>query len=128
MATGADAGATRLDDQRVRYDIVISALLFALVHVNPAQMPHAFLCGLLLGWMYYRTDSVVPGVIFHWVNNTIAYILYNVLPDPNAPLIEIFKGGENTVHLALLFSLCILVPAILQLNLRMHKATIKDNK
>lgn len=107
--------------------IATSALLFALVHGNPAQMPHAFLVGLLLGWMYYRTDSVVPGVIYHWVNNTIAYILYNVLPDPNASLMEIFKGGEHTVYLAILFSLCILVPAILQLNARMHKVARNDD-
>ena len=45
--------------------IVISAVLFSLIHMNPAQMPHAFLIGLLLGWMYYRTDSIVPGVVYH---------------------------------------------------------------
>ena len=30
--------------------ISISALFFALIHFNPAQMPHAFVIGLLLGW------------------------------------------------------------------------------
>ena len=49
--------------------IAISALLFAVVHMNPAQMPHAFLIGLLLGWMYWRTDSIVPGVVYHWVSH-----------------------------------------------------------
>ena len=49
--------------------VVVSAVLFALVHINPAQMPHAFLAGLLLGWMYFRTGSILPGMCFHWVNN-----------------------------------------------------------
>ena len=70
--------------------IAISAALFAIIHVNPAQMPHAFLAGLLLGWMYYRTDSIVPGVVFHWVNNSVAYVLYNLYPDPSLKLIDIF--------------------------------------
>ncbi len=100
--------------------IVISAVLFALIHMNPAQMPHAFLIGLLLGWMYYRTDSIVPGVVYHWINNTVAYVLYNFYPDPNMKLIDLF-GSQTTVLLALLFSFCIFLPALYQLNLRLKK-------
>jgi membrane protease YdiL (CAAX protease family) len=100
--------------------IVISALLFALIHMNPAQMPHAFLVGLLLGWMYYRTDSIVPGVVFHWVNNTVAYVLYNVYPNPDITLLDLF-GTQRTVLMALGFSLCIFLPALFQLNLRLKK-------
>ena len=101
--------------------IVVSALLFALIHANPAQMPHAFVIGLLLGWLYYRTDSVVPGVVYHWVNNTIAYVLYNFYPDPSLRLADLF-GSERSVAAAVLFSLFILLPALYQLNLRLHKA------
>ena len=100
--------------------IVISAVLFALIHMNPAQMPHAFLIGLLLGWMYYRTDSIVPGVVYHWVNNTMAYVLYNFYPDPNMTLLDLF-GSQRTVLMALFFSLCIFLPALYQLNLRLKK-------
>jgi len=100
--------------------IAISALLFALIHMNPAQMPHAFLIGLLLGWMYYRTDSIVPGVVYHWVNNTVAYVLYNFYPDPDLTLLELF-GSQRTVLMALGFSLCMFLPALFQLNLRLKK-------
>ena len=31
--------------------IVLSALLFGLIHINPAQVPFAFLVGLALGWI-----------------------------------------------------------------------------
>ncbi len=104
------------------YAITLSALLFAIVHGNPAQMPHAFLVGLLLGWMYYRTDSIVPSVAFHWVNNTIAYVLYNIMPNPNAKLIEVFHGDSKAVVLSVVFSLLIFIPAVYQLNLRLKKA------
>lgn len=100
--------------------IVISAVLFALIHMNPVQMPHAFLVGLLLGWMYYRTDSIVPGVVYHWVNNTVAYVMYNLYPDPDMTLLELF-GSQRSVLMALVFSLCIFLPALYQLNLRLRK-------
>ena len=100
--------------------IAISAALFAIIHMNPAQMPHAFLIGLLLGWMYYRTDSIVPGVVYHWVNNTVAYVLYNFYPDPNLTLLDLF-GSQQRVLMALGFSLCIFLPALFQLNLRLKK-------
>jgi hypothetical protein len=100
--------------------MILAALLFAMIHLNPAQMPHAFMIGLLLGWLYYRTDSIVPGVVYHWVNNTVAYVLYNFYPDPNMTLLDLF-GSQRTVLLALLFSLCIFLPALYQLNLRLKK-------
>ena len=101
--------------------IAISALLFALIHANPAQMPHAFLVGLLLGWLYYRTSSIVPGIVYHWVNNSVAYVVYNLYPIPQIKLIDLF-GSQRTVVAAVLFSLLILLPALYQLNLRLRKA------
>lgn len=101
--------------------IVISAVFFSLSHMNPAQMPHAFLIGILLGWMYYRTDSIVPGVVYHWVNNTVAYVFSVFYQNPDMELIELFEGNQRSELLAVLFSLCILIPSIVQLNLRMKK-------
>ena len=101
--------------------IIISSVLFAASHMNPVQMPHAFLVGLLLGWMYYRTDSIVPGVVYHWVNNTVAYVLYQFYPNADIELIDLFKGNQGSVLMAVVFSLCIFVPALYQLNQRMSK-------
>jgi uncharacterized protein len=101
--------------------IVISALIFSAVHVNPAQMPHAFLIGLLLGWMYYRTHSIIPGIALHWTNNTIAYVMYNALPDPEAKLTVLF-GSQHNVYMALFYSLLIFLPSIYMLNKYLKRA------
>ena len=100
--------------------IAISAVFFAVAHMNPAQLPHAFLIGLLIGWMYYRTDSIVPGVVYHWINNSVAYVMYNLYPDPEMTLTDLF-GNERTVLMAVGFSLCLFLPALFQLNLRLQK-------
>ncbi len=100
--------------------ILISALVFALIHANPAQMPHAFLIGLLLGWMYYRSGSILPGVALHWVNNTVAYATYLLYPNASdMKLIEVFGGDYLRLSLSIVFSLCFLLPAIYQLNQRL---------
>ncbi|MBO4486030.1 MAG: CPBP family intramembrane metalloprotease [Prevotella sp.] len=102
--------------------IVISAVLFGAVHGNMAQFLHATLLGLLLGWMYYRTDSIVPGVVLHWVNNSIAYVIFNLLPQATeGKLIDLFDGNQRAVWMALGFSLCILLPSLFQLNERMKR-------
>lgn len=100
--------------------IAISAIIFAAAHLNPAQLPHAFLVGLLLGWMYYRTDSIVPCVVYHWVNNTVAYVMYNLYPNADLTLVDLF-GSERSVLMALGFSLCMLIPSLFQLNIRLEK-------
>lgn len=103
--------------------IVVSALLFGMIHLNKVQFIHASLIGLLLGWMYHRSGSIVPGVVFHWVNNTVAYLMFHLMPQmQDGKLIDLFHGSQTTMMLGLLFSLCILVPALFQLWLRLKKA------
>ena len=104
--------------------IALSALIFGLAHGNKAQLAHAFLMGLLLGWMYWRTKSIVPGVVLHWVNNTAIFILYNVVPNSSGiRLVDLFGGSQRAVWLSLLFSLCIMLPALYQLTLRLPGAS-----
>ena len=49
------------------------ALLFALLHLDLAQGITAFVCGVFLGWLTERTGSILPGMLLHLVNNTIAF-------------------------------------------------------
>lgn len=102
--------------------IAISAIIFGAVHGNLPQFVHASLIGLLLGWMYYRTGSILPGVMFHWVNNTIAYVMFNIMPQmADGKLIDIFHGDHKMMVLSIIFSLFIMIPSIVQLNYRMKK-------
>ena len=54
--------------------IVVSGLVFGLVHINPAQVLNAALIGIVLGWLRWRTGSIVPGIVGHILNNSIAVI------------------------------------------------------
>ena len=101
--------------------IMISAAIFGIVHANLAQFINALLMGLILGWMYYRTKSLVPGILLHWVNNTMAYVLSNIMPQSDGKLIDLFHGDEKTMYYAVGFSLCIMIPSFIQLVIRLKK-------
>ena len=99
----------------------ITALLFAVIHGNLAQGFGAFFLGLLIGWMYYRTGSIVPGVVFHWVNNSIAVILYRIAPQfADMTLTEYFQHDTLRIGLCMLFSLMIFGASLYQLRIRLN--------
>lgn len=52
--------------------ILISSILFGLIHLNPWQFVGAMICGILLGWLYYETKSLVPTILIHFINNVAA--------------------------------------------------------
>ncbi len=57
-----------------RSAILLSALLFALMHTNPWQFISAFVAGVLLAWLLIETGSLVPCLFAHAVANGTAYV------------------------------------------------------
>ena len=81
--------------------IVITSALFGIVHLNMAQGINAFVMGLLLGWMFMRTRSIVPGLVFHFANNTMAFFMYRLFPNAaDKTLVEFYGGNMTNVLLA----------------------------
>lgn len=54
--------------------ILLSAMLFGLMHGNLIQIPFAFIVGLGLGFITAESNSVWPAVIVHFLNNLMACI------------------------------------------------------
>lgn len=97
--------------------LILTALIFSAIHGNPAQMPHAFLIGLLLSWLAYRSGSIIPGILMHTINNSTAFVLYMAYPQSvDMKLIEFFGNSWLRLGGATALSLLLFVPAVLQLN------------
>ena len=58
--------------------IVVSALFFAVIHLNPWQALPAFLLGCLFGYVYYKTGSLKLTMLMHFTNNPFALVLSNI--------------------------------------------------
>lgn len=79
--------------------IVFSSLVFGLVHGNWVQAPFAFVIGLALGWMYYRTGSLLPGILMHFVNNSTAVLGFLITDNPDATMVSEY-GPQGAVWMA----------------------------
>lgn len=102
--------------------ITLTALLFGIVHNNMAQGLNAFIIGLMLGWMYVRTGSIVPGIVFHWANNSIAFLLYRSMPQcSDMTITEYFHGDMKYIAILIVSSLLIFGAALYQLEYRLGK-------
>jgi hypothetical protein len=54
-----------------RRAIVISAIYFSLWHFSFVRTPHTLLLGLVYGWLFVRTGSLLPGMLAHALHNGI---------------------------------------------------------
>jgi uncharacterized protein len=61
--------------------ILISALLFAFIHGNIAQGIGAFVMGIVVGVLYWRTRSLLLCIGLHFVNNFTATLLLVLDPE-----------------------------------------------
>lgn len=86
--------------------LVASSLLFGLAHGSIYRLVPTATLGLIIGIARYRTGSLIPGVIVHFLNNALALtLLYyrpkfleNVLAGAQVPL---WVGGIAAIVLAL---------------------------
>jgi sodium transport system permease protein len=70
---------------RTRSAILLSALLFGFLHVLLSlfqQLFNATVLGVVLGLLAVRSRSILPGMLFHFINNAMAVALGTLAADP----------------------------------------------
>ena len=55
--------------------VLLSALVFALGHFNPAQLVHQFILAVVLAYVVEATDNIWYAVAVHFLNNVLALFL-----------------------------------------------------
>ena len=64
------------------FAIVMSALVFAVMHGNLTQVPFAFMAGVVIGYAVCKTGSLWTGMAIHFLNNAFSvgteYLIENV--------------------------------------------------
>ncbi|MBE6690105.1 MAG: CPBP family intramembrane metalloprotease [Ruminococcaceae bacterium] len=71
--------------------ILGSALLFGVMHQNPAQLLYATAAGLVLGYLYVKVRSIWPCVLLHLFNNFLSVI----------QIVMVERMPEQTANIAL---------------------------
>ena len=91
-----------LDAARARggtvYGLFFSSLFFGVIHFYPAAVVNAFIMGLVLGFIYIRSDSLYIVVILHAFNNALALLLL-MFGYGNTTLYELLAAnGHRTLY------------------------------
>jgi membrane protease YdiL (CAAX protease family) len=69
--------------------VLLSSLLFAVIHLNPWQFAAAFILGIVFAWWFIRTESLWPSLLGHTLaNGLVAVILYFPLEIPGYNVIS----------------------------------------
>lgn len=103
-----------------RVGIIMSGILFAILHMSLASLPAIILLGIVISYIVQRSDSILTGMVYHFTNNAIAVTLVyasnnmlNWLDDMQTAMpddiysmpTEAFLMGLASVTIIMLFSL-----------------------
>ncbi len=83
--------------------ILFSSLFFAAIHFNPFWMIQIYFLGVLLGYLAWRTQSVLPCIIFHIIING-ASLMFTSMGD-SAESFLLWQGHIHPVLLIIGFGL-----------------------
>jgi uncharacterized protein len=97
-----------LKNYKPLHGILISAFLFGLIHGNLIQGMGAFALGVLFGWIYWKTKSLVTCVVLHAINNLIAFV--GALTTPEEYFDKSMRAWiDSDANYILLYGICIVV-------------------
>lgn len=97
--------------------IVVASVIFGVIHKNPIQIFYATCLGLVFGWMYYRIRSLMPVIIGHVLNNSLAVITMIMGTEEEETLMSLTDkvaviGGSLLAAVALMYLINRLQPAV----------------
>lgn len=113
--------------------ILLVGLLFGLMHLNIEQFFYASVIGMFLTFLVYVTDSIIPSIIVHFLNNAIGlYLTFaeaNNLPFGNfaTNLKTVLVGNPITVFGTIILVVILLLSLLIFLTYMLLKQTrVKD--
>ena len=110
--------------------ILISSILFGLVHLNPWQFLAALSLGAFIGWIYYNTKSVSFAIIIHAANNLGGFLIGKFSDsdtlEMNKTLVENYGSVQNLI-IVLICSVTIISISIYYLRSEFRQNIINDN-
>lgn len=68
--------------------ILVSAAIFAIVHIDIGAMLPIFVTGALLGWLYIRSGSIWPPTLAHAAQNILAMTFANQTISSISPILN----------------------------------------
>lgn len=84
-----------------KFAIVMSAVIFSILHGNMVQIPYTLVAGIYFGYLCIATGSLWPSIVLHFVNNMFSVIQLTVLSN--------FGETADAVSVVVMFAVLIAV-------------------
>lgn len=86
------------------HGLMLSSLLFGIVHLNPYQFVAGFILGLFIGLLFIKTGSILPGLLVHGfyngaligANSVLQATMNQIANDGVVAAVELFMGAVLT--------------------------------
>ncbi|MDP4207225.1 MAG: CPBP family intramembrane metalloprotease [Bacteroidota bacterium] len=95
--------------------IIWSSVLFGIAHFNPWQFIAAFAFGCVAGWLYWKTNSLIPGIVAHFFNNFCAFVMMLFTGDSFSSTQQLMGYGKMYY---ILYGICLAVFAVTFMTIR----------
>ena len=92
------------------FAVIVSAIMFGLMHGNFMQIPFAFVVGLVLGFVTVKTNSLLPAIIIHFCNNAIS-VTFDIISSNSGLSIQLINIIYITIMLFI--AICGIIGAII---------------
>ncbi|MBU3111613.1 CPBP family intramembrane glutamic endopeptidase [Clostridium lacusfryxellense] len=86
--------------------IIISALFFAILHMNIPQGINAFLLGIVIGSIYLNTGSIYLSIFAHFINNSVGITISELYGLISGKYSILFHGVAIILGIIILIAAC----------------------
>ncbi len=106
--------------------IPIASALFGIIHLIPQQIIAGFLIGLVIGFVYYKTRSLLAAIVLHGINNALSAFLSLFEPENGpSPTLRQMIGNETVYWIVFGVSALLLILSVIQVIGMIRRAKAK---
>lgn len=102
--------------------ILISTIIFSIMHMSPMMFLNVTIAGFIFGWLFWRTKSLVPGIIAHITCNTIASLRGPVIEYFTNPIQEEYAPNVVLDVIVIIIAILMLFFALQRINKMVPKS------
>lgn len=109
--------------------VLVSAVLFSLMHTNVEQLLYTLVAGVLLGWIYVETKKVIFPIILHFINNGMS-VVGDIINEKCSPMMysKYQLYSEMIIWVLMAISLVVFLLSILKKGSFINKLVLKPDE
>lgn len=108
--------------------ILIASAIFGVIHIIPQQIVAGFLLGTVIGFVYYRTRSLLAAIVLHLINNALSAFLSLFEPaEGPSPTLRQMIDNDTMYTIVFIVSAGLLILSLIQVIGMVRKSRVETD-